>query len=60
MHHCDACGWEGQKPATHHEPFFTKDGTTTLWTMRVCPECGEEVYQTVILREPPIAGGEPI
>jgi hypothetical protein len=27
-----------------------------LWTLRVCPECEEEVYQTVILRK----GGETI
>jgi hypothetical protein len=23
-----------------------------LWTLRVCPECGEEVYATVIIPEP--------
>jgi hypothetical protein len=52
MYHCDACGWDGAEPARHYEPIFTRDGTM-LWAMRVCPECGEEVYETVVIREPP-------
>jgi hypothetical protein len=58
MYHCDACGWDGPEPATHHEPFFTKDGTCTLWVRRVCPACGEEVYQVIVLRDPQPEGGE--
>jgi rubredoxin len=48
-YHCDGCGWEGDTPALAEDPLGD-----LLWTLRVCPECGEEVYQTVILDpEPP-------
>jgi predicted RNA-binding Zn-ribbon protein involved in translation (DUF1610 family) len=51
MYHCDACGWDGPEPAKHHEPIVTRD-QTLLYTLRVCPACGEEVYETSILRPP--------
>jgi hypothetical protein len=53
-YHCDACGWDSDTPAQHQEPIVTTD-STWLWTMLVCPVCGEEVYETVILQHPPEA-----
>jgi len=53
MYHCESCGWDGPEPARHQEPLFTREGTS-FWVMRVCPECGEEVYETRILRAPPM------
>ena len=48
MYHCDACGWDGGMPALANDPLGD-----VIVTLRVCPECGEEVYETPILREPP-------
>jgi predicted RNA-binding Zn-ribbon protein involved in translation (DUF1610 family) len=47
-YHCDACGWDSDTPAPHKDPILTTD-STWLWTILVCPECGKEVSQTVIL-----------
>jgi predicted RNA-binding Zn-ribbon protein involved in translation (DUF1610 family) len=44
---CGACGWDGDMPAFSDEPLSRE----LLWTLRTCPECGEEVYQVVILKE---------
>jgi predicted RNA-binding Zn-ribbon protein involved in translation (DUF1610 family) len=53
MYHCDACGWDGETPTLSE---WSGEGCGgVLWTLRVCPECGEEVHQTVILRQPPKA-----
>jgi hypothetical protein len=49
--HCDDCGWDGDAPATREE-----DGPLGVWVLRVCPDCGTEVYATGIpdpRREPP-------
>jgi hypothetical protein len=46
-YHCDACGWDGERPVISDEPL----GQEMLWTLRCCPECGEEVSQVVILKE---------
>jgi rRNA maturation protein Nop10 len=43
-YHCDQCDWDGDTPTLVEEP-----GPLGTWTLRVCPECGEEVYQTVVL-----------
>jgi predicted RNA-binding Zn-ribbon protein involved in translation (DUF1610 family) len=51
-YHCDTCGWNGETPVLSDTPMSQE----LLWTLRCCPECGEEVYQTVIPRE----GGEAI
>jgi predicted RNA-binding Zn-ribbon protein involved in translation (DUF1610 family) len=49
MYHCDACGWDGDTPALRE---WSGEGCGgVLWTLRVCPACGEEVYQVVILKE---------
>jgi predicted RNA-binding Zn-ribbon protein involved in translation (DUF1610 family) len=53
-YHCDACGWEGEDPVLNEIQGSGCGGV--LWTLRACPKCGEEVYQTVIPRE----GGEAI
>ena len=50
-YHCDACGWDSDTPARHKDPILTTD-STWLWTILVCPECGKEVYQTVIFCQP--------
>jgi hypothetical protein len=52
MWHCDPCGWDGPEPdqqSGNHGPSW---GRFTA-ILRVCPQCGEEVYETVILRQPP-------
>jgi predicted RNA-binding Zn-ribbon protein involved in translation (DUF1610 family) len=49
-YHCDACGWDGETPALLGEPMSKE----LLSTLHCCPECGEKVYQTVIVKE----GGE--
>jgi predicted RNA-binding Zn-ribbon protein involved in translation (DUF1610 family) len=53
MYHCDACGWDGPEPAEATDRFLTAT-TGSPATMPVCPECGEEVYETRIIREPMI------
>jgi hypothetical protein len=53
MYHCDACGWDGETPALRE---WRGEGCGgVLWTLPVCPECEEEVHQTVILQQPPQA-----
>jgi predicted RNA-binding Zn-ribbon protein involved in translation (DUF1610 family) len=48
MYHCDACGWDGDTPALSE---LSGEGCGgVLWTLRVCPECGEEVYETRPIR----------
>jgi hypothetical protein len=42
-YHCVACGWDGKKPAIQD----VSDALGT-WTLRVCPDCGEEVYATIV------------
>jgi predicted RNA-binding Zn-ribbon protein involved in translation (DUF1610 family) len=49
VYHCDACGWDGPEPVLADEPSVGKD---LLWTLRVCPQCGEEVYETRVHRVP--------
>jgi hypothetical protein len=51
MYHCDACGWDGEDPVLSE--LHGEGCGGVLWTLRVCPTCGEEVYQVAILREPP-------
>ena len=47
-YHCDVCDWDGEIPALAEEPL----GQSFLWTLRVCPDCGAEVYATVIPQPP--------
>ena len=47
-YHCDARGWDGDTPALADKPL----GEVWLWTLRVRPDCGEEVYATVIPQPP--------
>jgi hypothetical protein len=49
-YHCDACGWDGEDPVLSELQGEGCGGV--LWTLRVCPECGEEVYATVIIPQP--------
>ena len=49
MSHCDACGWDGHEPVLSDEPSVS---TTLPWTLRLCPQCGEEVYETRVMRVP--------
>ena len=49
MYHCDACGWDGAEPVLSDEPRISKD---LLWTLRICPTCGEEVYETRVMPAP--------
>jgi hypothetical protein len=49
-YHCEACGWDGEDPVLHELQGEGCGGV--LWTLRVCPTCGEEVYATVILPAP--------
>jgi hypothetical protein len=48
LYHCGACGWDWDTPALADEPL----GEVWLWTLRVCPDCGEAVYATVIPQPP--------
>lgn len=49
MYHCDACGWDGEDPMLNE---LQGEGCgDVLWTLRDCPECGEEVYETRVIRE---------
>jgi predicted RNA-binding Zn-ribbon protein involved in translation (DUF1610 family) len=54
MYHCDACGWNGEGPVLSELRGEGCGGV--LWTLRICPACGEEVYQTVVCEK----GGEAI
>jgi hypothetical protein len=49
-YHCEACGWDGEDPMLSELQGEGCGGV--LWTLRVCPACGEEVDATVILPEP--------
>jgi hypothetical protein len=54
-YHCDACGWDGENPSLADDPLGEY-----VFTLRVCPDCGEEVYQVVVLNgldEPPASPG---
>jgi len=42
-YHCDACGWDGDTPALADDPLGE-----WIFTLRVCPACGEEVYATIV------------
>jgi hypothetical protein len=56
MHHCDACGWDGETPALRE---WAGEGCGgVLWTLRVCPTCGEEVYETPVVRVPICSCGD--
>ena len=56
MYHCDACGWDGDTP-TLQDLVGTGCGGV-VWTLRVCPECGAEVYETTVVRLPVCVCGE--
>jgi len=50
MYHCDHCGWDGETPVLRE---WRGEGCGgVLWTLPVCPECEEEVSQTVIPQQP--------
>mgnify|MGYP003288495446 CR=1 FL=1 len=46
MYQCDACGWGGEDPILSE--LQGKGCGGVPWTVRCCPGCGEEVYQTVV------------
>jgi hypothetical protein len=48
-YHCDACGWDGEDPMLSEVQGEGCGGV--LWTLRVCPTCGEDVSQTVLLEQ---------
>jgi predicted RNA-binding Zn-ribbon protein involved in translation (DUF1610 family) len=48
MYHCDACGWDGPEPAEARKPAFPV-APNAWWYLKICPECGEEVYETVVI-----------
>jgi uncharacterized Zn finger protein len=53
MYRCDQCGWNGETPVLRE---WVGEGCGgVVWTMLVCPECGEEVHQTLIPQQPPQA-----
>ena len=54
MYHCDSCDWDGPEPVLSDEPM----GQDLLWTLRLCPQCGEEVYETAVVRVPICVCGE--
>jgi predicted RNA-binding Zn-ribbon protein involved in translation (DUF1610 family) len=50
-YHCDACGWDGETPELRD---WVGEGCGgVVWTLRVCPACGEKVYETVVPRPLP-------
>jgi hypothetical protein len=53
MYHCDHCSWNGETPVLRE--WSGKGCGGVLWTLPVCPECGEEVHQPEIRRQPPQA-----
>jgi hypothetical protein len=48
-YHCETCGWDGKDPVLNDLQGESCGGVR--WTLRVCPECREEVSATVILTE---------
>ena len=56
-YHCDACGWDGEDPVLKEMQGSGCGGV--LWTLHDCPECGEEVSETVMLREGGVDDGRP-
>jgi hypothetical protein len=50
-YHCDASGWDGEDPVLRELQGEGCGGV--LWTLRVCAECGEEVYEIGIPRPLP-------
>ena len=48
-YHCDACSWDGDEPVLNEIQGSGCGGV--LWRMPCCPECGEVIFQTVILEE---------
>jgi NAD-dependent SIR2 family protein deacetylase len=54
MYHCDRCGWDGETPELRE--WRGKGCGGVWWTLPVCPECGEEVSQTVVPQNLPRAG----
>jgi hypothetical protein len=53
MYHCDPCGWDGETPMLRE---WVGEGCGgVVWTRPVCPACGAEVHQPVILPQPPQA-----
>jgi hypothetical protein len=53
MYHCDHCGWDGETPELCE---WRGEGCGgVLWTLPVCPECGEEVHHVESQRQPPQA-----
>jgi hypothetical protein len=46
-YHCDRCDWDGDTPVLADDPLGE-----CVFTLRVCPDCGEEVYQTIVLEGP--------
>jgi hypothetical protein len=51
MYHCNHCRWTGDTPALREWRGEGCDGV--VWTLPVCPECGEEVHQPAIPQQPP-------
>ncbi len=51
MYHCGACSWDGDTPTL--QECVGEGCGGVVWTLRVCPACGEEVYKTVIPGRPP-------
>jgi hypothetical protein len=49
MWHCDACGWSGETPAEARTPTFLT-APNAWWSLKICPECGEEVYETQVVK----------
>jgi hypothetical protein len=50
--HCDACGWDGEHPTLADDPLGD-----FIFVLRTCPDCAEEVYETVILEGPESPSG---
>ena len=51
MYHCDPCGWDGDTAAVRE--LIGEGCGGVVWTLRVCPACGEKVYETVVPRPLP-------
>jgi hypothetical protein len=43
------CGWDSRDRVRADEPSFSKE---LVWTLRVCPRCAKEVYETAVVRMP--------
>lgn len=56
-YHCEACGWDGEEPAWSELQGEGCGGV--LWTLSVCPMCGEDVSQTVVLDQEDREEGTP-